>query len=212
MSSTRARTPLTRDRILDAALALADEGGVEALSMRKLADRLGFEAMSLYRHVANKDDLLGGMLDRVIAEWETEPDGEWHAAIRAIAVSLHDSLRRHPWAAPLLLSVTHGARPGRMGYMNALLRHLREAGFDADTTYHAYHALDGHIFGFSIWEIGHMQAPVDAGPVLERLKPLLERLPDLSAHVDAHFADGPHREVSAFEFGLDLILDGLRGK
>jgi len=207
MSSTR--TPLTRDRIVDTALALADESGVEAVSMRKLADRLGFEAMSLYRHVANKGEVLDGMLDAVVSEWETDVDGDWRPAIRAIAVSVHGSLRRHPWAAPLLLSPTHGARPGRMDYMDALLRRLREAGFDGDTTYHAYHVLDGHIFGYSIWEISHMQAPADPGPILERLGPLLARLPDLQAHVDAHLAEGAHHDVSAFEFGLDLILDGL---
>jgi AcrR family transcriptional regulator len=207
MSSTR--VPLSRDRILATGLDLADEGGVEALTMRKLADRLGFEAMSLYRHVANKGDLLEGMLDLVVAEWELESAGDWREAVREIAVSVHSSLRRHPWAAPLLLTPAHGARPGRMEYMDALLARLREAGFDAETTYHAYHVLDGHIFGYSIWEISHMQGPADPGPLLERLKPLFERLPDLAAHVDAHFADGPHRQVSAFEFGLDLILDGL---
>lgn len=210
MSSTR--VPLSRDRILDTALVLADEAGVEGVSMRKLADRLGFEAMSLYRHVANKGDLLDGLLDVVVAEWELEPEGDWRTVLREIAVSVHTSLRRHPWAAPLLLTVTHGARPGRLAYMDALLRRLREAGFDADTTYHAYHALDGHIFGFSIWEIAHMQTPDDPDAVLERVKPLLARLPDLAAHVDAHMAEGPHREVSAFEFGLDLILDGLRDR
>jgi AcrR family transcriptional regulator len=210
MSSTR--VPLRRDRILDTALVLADEAGVEGVSMRKLADRLGFEAMSLYRHVANKGDLLDGLLDVVVAEWELEPEGDWRTVLREIAVSVHTSLRRHPWAAPLLLTVTHGARPGRLAYMDALLRRLREAGFDADTTYHAYHALDGHIFGFSIWEIAHMQTPDDPDAVLERVKPLLARLPDLAAHVDAHMAEGPHREVSAFEFGLDLILDGLRDR
>jgi AcrR family transcriptional regulator len=210
MSSTRA--PLSRDRIVTTAVAVADEDGVEAVTMRKLADRLGFEAMSLYRHVTNKGDLLEGMLDLVVAEWDTEPDGDWRAAVRAIAVSVHTSLRRHPWAAPLLLTSAHGARPGRLAYMDALLRRLRAAGFDAGTTYHAYHVLDGHIFGYSIWEISHMQGPADPGPLLERLQPLFARLPDLAAHVDAHMTDGPHREVSAFEFGLDLILDGLRDR
>jgi AcrR family transcriptional regulator len=207
MSSTR--VPLSRERILTTALAVADDGGVEAVTMRKLADRLGFEAMSLYRHVANKDDLLGGMLDVVVSEWETDAEGDWRTAIRAIAVSVHTSLRAHPWAAPLLLNATYGAREGRMAYMDAVMRRLREAGFDADTTYHAYHVLDGHVFGFSIWEISHMQTPADPGPLMTRLGPILAQLPDLQAHVDAHLADGPHREVSAFEYGLDLILDGL---
>jgi len=210
MSSTR--TPLSRDRILDTALVLADEDGVEAISMRKLAERLGFEAMSLYRHVSNKGDLIDGMLDRVVAEWELEHGGAWQTQVRAIAVSVYASLRRHRWAAPLLLGATHGARPGRMAYMDALLRSLREGGFDADTTYHAYHVLDGHIFGFTIWVIGHMDMPADPGPILERVRPLLEQFPDVKAHADAHMTEGPHQDVSAFEFGLDLILDGLRDR
>src|SRR3569833_4323983 len=142
------------------------------------------------------------MLDAVVSEGETDVDGDWRPAIRAIAVAVHGSLRRHPWAAPLLLSPTHGARPGRMDYMDALLRRLREAGFDGDTTYHAYHVLDGHIFGYSIWEISHMQAPADPGPILERLGPLLARLPDLQAHVDARLAEGDRHDVSAIEIGL----------
>jgi AcrR family transcriptional regulator len=210
MSSTR--IPLSRDRILESALVLADEHGVEAVTMRKLADQLGFEAMSLYRHVANKGDLLDGMLDVVVAEWETEATGDWRTAIRAIAVSVHASLRRHPWAAALLLTPAHGIRPGRMAYMDAVMRRLREGGFDGDTTYHAYHVLDGHIFGFSIWEISHMDTPADPAPLLARLAPLLAAFPDLQAHADAHVREGAHRQVSAFEFGLDLILDGLRRK
>jgi AcrR family transcriptional regulator len=207
-----ARVPLSRDRIVATAVAVADEGGVEAVTMRKLADRLGFEAMSLYRHVANKGDLLDGMLDRVVSEWELEHEGDWLTAVRAIAVSVYASLRTHRWAAPLLLNAAHGARPGRMAYMDALLRRLREGGFDADTTYHAYHALDGHIFGFSIWIISHMEMPSDPGPILERVQPMLEQLPDLRAHVDAHLTEGAHQEVSAFEFALDLILEGLRDR
>src|SRR4051794_13193954 len=124
------RQPLSRDRILRQALDLADESGVDALTMRKLGDALGFEAMSLYRHVANKDDMLGGMLDLVLAEWELPAAVvEWDEAIRDSAVSVHTALRRHKWAARLLMSAP-GARPGRVQYMDALLRRLRESGFD----------------------------------------------------------------------------------
>src|SRR5436309_9669006 len=106
--ATEARIPLSRDRVLRAALHLADGSGVEALTMRRLGDQLGFEAMSLYRHVANKDDLLDGMLDLVLAEWELpERDGDWVEAVKASARSVHAALRRHPWAAGLL---TTGAR------------------------------------------------------------------------------------------------------
>src|SRR3954462_13658610 len=101
--ATETRTPLSRERILRAALDLADGGGVEALTMRRLGDELGFEAMSLYRHVANKQALLDGMLDLVLAEWQLPAsEGAWDDAIRTSSRSVHDALRRHSWAAQLL--------------------------------------------------------------------------------------------------------------
>jgi AcrR family transcriptional regulator len=206
------RLPLSRERILRAALAIADEQGIEALSMRKLAQGLGFEAMSLYNHVANKNDLLDGLLDLVLEETEVPaPDAPWDEAVRASAISVHDALRRHTWAPPLLLNGTQ-VRPARLGYMDALLGTLRAAGFDADTTYHAYHVLDGHIFGFSMWETSHTYTPMDAA----KMRNLFDRVidpalyPHMREHGEQHFAEGPHRHVSAFEFGLDLILEGLR--
>lgn len=210
---TEFRVPLSRERILRAALEFADEHGIEALSMRKLGQLLGFEAMSLYNHVANKDDLLDGMLELVLAE--TEPpaaEGAWDEAIRVSAVSVHDALRRHPWAAHRLMTLAGALRP-RMRYMDRLLGRLREAGFSADTTYHAYHVLDGHIFGFSIWENTHSNFdPEEAKAFIEHLDDLVPRseLPYLHEHGIQHLSDGPHRGVSAFEYGLDLILDGLR--
>lgn len=212
MATSQARTPLSRDRILRAALAFADEHGLEALSMRKLGQELGFEAMSLYNHVKNKDDLLDGMLELVLAETEPPPpDGPWDEAVRASAVSVHAALRRHPWAASRLMSFAGALQP-RLRYMDSLLGRLRSAGFDADTTYHAYHVLDGHIFGFSLWENSHTYSGVsteDAVEFLERLIPASE-LPYLHEHGRQHLEEGPHRHVSAFEFGLDLILEGLR--
>src|SRR6266567_1828545 len=158
--ATEARTPLSRERVLRAALDLADGSGVEAVTMRRLGEELGFEAMSLYRHVANKDDLLDGMLDLVLAEWQlAEGEGEWAEAVRASARSVHDALRRHTWAARLLMTGT-GFRPARIRYMESLLGTLRDAGFDADSTYHFYHLLDGHIFGFTLWEIAYTAAAV----------------------------------------------------
>jgi AcrR family transcriptional regulator len=206
------RIPLSRERILQAALALADESGIESLSMRKLARTLGFEAMSLYNYVASKDDVIDGILDLVLDETELPAsDVEWDAAIRSSAVSVHDALRRHPWACTLLMSPGH-IRPGRLRYMDALLGRLRGAGFDADAIYHAYHVLDGHIFGFSLWESSHSYSPAETAGFVERFEEFIPRdtYPDLNEHGRQHFAEGPHREVSAFEFGLDLILDGLR--
>ncbi len=209
--ATEARIPLSRARILDAALALADESGVEALTMRRLGEELGFEAMSLYRHVANKDDLLDGMLDLVLAEWELPDDpGDWTEAIRRSASSVHDALRRHRWSAQLLMTGSH-IRPMRLRYMDSLLGRLGDAGFDPETTYHVYHLLDGYIFGFTLWEIAYSTIPVDAEVVSRLMRTIpWEEYPHLTAHRDQHTEDGPHREVSAFEVGLDLILDGLR--
>ena len=207
MSATR--LPLSRDRILERAVQIADAEGVGALTMRRLADDLGFEAMSLYRHVRNKDDVLGGILDRVLAEIESPAAaGEWDAAIRRSAVSVNDMLARHRWATEVLTS-PRGIRPARLAYMNELLGRLREAGFSAETTYTAYHALDAHIFGFALWLASHTTVPPDVVERLAREVPL-DDYPYLAEHRDQHLADGPHRDVSAFELALDLILDGLR--
>src|SRR5947209_13638273 len=115
---TEPRIPLSRERILEAALGLADEGGIESVTMRKLGQALGFEAMSLYNHVTNKDDVLDGILDLVLAETEPpSPAGDWDAAVRRSAISVHQALRRHPWACPLLFSAAH-VRPARLRYMD----------------------------------------------------------------------------------------------
>jgi hypothetical protein len=125
---------------------------------------------------------------------------------------VHDALRRHPWAAQLLMTGSH-VRPARLRYMECLLGRLEEAGFDFDTTYHVYHLLDGYIFGFSLWEIAYTTIPLDA----EEVAKLMETIPwdeyaRLAAHRDQHMSEGRHRQVSAFEVGLDLILEGLEQK
>jgi AcrR family transcriptional regulator len=209
---TEPRLPLSRDRILRAALALADESGIDVLTMRKLGRSLGFEAMSLYNHVANKDDVLDGILDLVLEESEPpSPAGDWDAAIRSSAISVHESLGRHPWACPLLMSPGR-IRPARLRYVDSLLGRLREAGFSAETTYNAYHVLDAHIFGFSLWQTSHAFAAAeipDLAAELERMLPP-DDYPYLYEHGRQHLTEGAHRDVSAFELGLDFILDGLR--
>jgi AcrR family transcriptional regulator len=209
--STKARTPLTRDRIVRAGLEIADATGVDAVTMRRVAQDLGFEAMSLYRHVADKDDLLNGMLDVVLAEWEhPSDDPDWARAVRTSALSVHAALRRHPWAARLLMSGSH-LRPVRLDYMDRLLGTLRRAGFEADTTYHVYHLLDGHIFGFSLWEIAYTTTGADEELVARFMESVpWDDYPHLTEHRDQHMTEGAHREISAFEVGLDLILDGLQ--
>src|SRR5215210_6842108 len=211
MAAKAERLPLTRDRILRAALALVDEGGIGSLTMRNLGQALGFEAMSLYNHVANKDDVLDGILDLVLDESEPpSPAGAWDAAIRTSAVSVHDALRRHPWSCTLLMSPGR-VRPARLRYMDSLLGRLREAGFSAETTYHAYHVLDGHIFGFSLWETSHTYTAEDLSNFEAKFAQTItaDAFPYLHEHAQQHFNEGAHREVRAFEFGLDLIVDGL---
>ncbi len=145
------RLPLTRDRVLRAAIGLADEAGIESLSMRRLGQVLGVEAMSLYNHVANKDDILNGIVDIVESGIELPaPGAEWKSALRRTGLSARDVFVRHPWAASLSLSAT-GKRPARWRYVNAILGSLREAGFSADMTDLAYHALESHIAGFTLW-------------------------------------------------------------
>ena len=205
------RPPLTRDAILRAAVDIADGSGIESLSMRKLGEALGFEAMSLYNHVANKDDLIDGMLDLVLAETELpSTTGEWRAAIRANAISVHESLSRHPWAAALLLSASR-MRPARGEHMEWLLARLRGAGFSAETTYHAFHVLDAHIFGFSLWLTSHAFTDEDIPDLMAAFESMVDpdESPYLYEHGQQHFTDGSHHDVSAFEFGLDLVLDGL---
>ena len=206
------RLPLSRERILRAALDRADEGGIESLTMRKLGRALGFEAMSLYNYVANKDDVLDGILDLVMAETELpSPAGDWDTAIRSSAISVHDAFRRHTWACTLLMSPGH-VRPARLRYMDSLLGRLREAGFSAETTYHVYHVLDGHIFGFSLWQTSHSYTPAEVSDMVATFARTIsvDEYPHLHEHGNQHISEGPHRDVSAFEFGLDLILDGLK--
>jgi AcrR family transcriptional regulator len=205
------RLPLSRDRILQAALELVDEGGIDALTMRRLGQTLGFEAMSLYNHVAGKDDVVDGILDLVLAESEPpELADDWAKAVRESAISVHGALRRHPWAVTVLMTPTR-VRPARLRYMESLLALLREGGFSAEATYHAYHVLDAHIFGFSLWEASHTFSEEETANMTAAFDRLItaEEYPYLREHGEQHFAEGPHHEVSAFELGLDLILAGL---
>jgi AcrR family transcriptional regulator len=209
--ATEAKVPLSRDRILHAAVAMADEGGLESLSMRRLAQGLGVEAMSLYHHVGNKQDLMGGMLNAVYEEVEPpSSEGDWRAAMRRSAISFHHVLLRHPWACSLLGS-TIGASPTRLRHMDTVLGRLRGAGFSADMTHHAYHALDSHIVGFTLWLLPYMtiarQQPDYAERFLGELS--VDDLPHLVEHIGVHMAPDAPGGVDEFEFGLDLILDGL---
>jgi len=217
---TDGRVPLNRDRVLQAALRMVDEGGIEALSMRKLGQSLGVAGMALYNHVANKDEILDGLVDLVLSEFELpSAAGDWEAAIRRLAVSAHDALLRHRWACPLILSGVR-LRPGRLRYMESLMQCLKDAGFSPQATYHAYHTIDSHILGFTLWQLGHVM-PTNAPPVTTRedlmvvaatLFPWLsvDDYPCLLEHAELHLSEGSHKDEGEFDFGLRLILDGLK--
>jgi AcrR family transcriptional regulator len=146
------RIPLNRERVLRAAVCLADKGGLESVTMRKLAQALGVEAMSLYNHVTNKEDMLAGMVEIVVGEMgDSSSESGWKAGIRGSSISAHDVLIRHRWACGLMMSNTR-VSPTRMRQMETLLGTLREAGFSPDLTHHAYHALESHIMGFTLWQ------------------------------------------------------------
>ena len=218
---SRSRKPLTRERVLDAAAAIADEDGIEGLSMRKLGQALGVEAMSLYNHVANKGELVGALVDRVVEQFELPEDGTWDEAIRRCATSAHDLLVEHQWACRLALipSNSRTLEGPRVRYMEWLLRRLREAGFSAEVTYSAYHTIDSHIFGFTLWQIGHGEAAKSFTPpegedvadwAMRLIREMRPRCPYLAEHGEQHMEPRHQRDGrTEFEFGLDLILSGL---
>ena len=215
MSRAPQRAPLTRDRVVRAGVALADDNGIEAVSMRRLAKDLGVEAMSLYNHVENKGDLVDAMVDDVVREIDLPSDQDWETAIRRCAISAYDTFLRHPWACSLVLS------PGslrleenpRLRYMEWLLGRLEDAGFSAELTYRGYHALDSHILGFTIWQLGHSVGTEDMD-IADLAAGFLRdtsanEFPYLIEHVHQHLAAG-RDGATEFEYGLNLILDGLK--
>lgn len=202
------RPPLTRERILAAAVEIADERGVGALSMRKLAKQLGYEVMSLYNHVENKDDLLDGMVDLVAAEIDgPQPGLGWKPAIRSIAMSAHEALVRHPWATVLWASRWPG--PARWRHMEALLALLAGAGFPDDVADLGFHAVTMHIQGFTQQQITYTELSSDEERLFARFhrEVSADEFPHVVDHVRYHIdVEAPHDE---FGFVLDLILDGL---
>jgi AcrR family transcriptional regulator len=210
--SAEPRLPLTRERVLGAAVALADRGGIESLSMRKLAQELGVEAMSLYHHVANKDDILDGLVDVVFGEIDL-PTGEdgWRAAMRRRAISAREALRRHPWATGLMESrPTPGA--ANLRHHDAVLGVLRGAGFSLELAAHAYSLLDSYIYGFALQEASlPFSTPEEAAEVAQAIMaefPAAE-YPHLTEIAVDHVLQPGYDYGHEYLFGLDLILDGL---
>jgi AcrR family transcriptional regulator len=211
-ASAKPRAPLTRERVLSAAFTLADSGGIASLSMRKLAQELGVEAMSLYNHVANKDDLLDGLVDLVFGEIGLPPPGKhWKAAMRQRAIAAREVLARHPWAIGLLESRSRPG-PATLRHHDAVIGCLREAGFSLAMTAHAYSLLDSYIYGFAMQQasLPFNEAEEVAGIAESFLRQFpAEAYPHLAAFTVEHVMQPGYDFAQEFAFGLELILDGL---
>lgn len=204
------RTPLSRERVLDAAMRMADKGGIEALSMRKLAQALNVEAMSLYNHVANKEQMLDGLVERVVVELGLpSPDDDWRVAMRHRARSAHAVLMRHPWATMLLAS-RHNVGPNMLRYVDHALGCLRRAGFSYAMADHAWNTLDAYIYGFTLHKLSFPLAPSEYATAARRLLPLIpvDRFPYLHG-LSVEVIEGRHDGLRDLDLGLDLLLDGL---
>jgi AcrR family transcriptional regulator len=207
----RQRLPLNRNRIFSAAVEIADEDGVGSVTMREVAKRLDVEAMSLYNHIANKDDILDGMLDLVIERFDL-PEGlkSWREAMRRRAVSAHQIFGMHPWA-PQLLDSRKSSGPSRLRYFDWVLGTLIQAGFSLEGAVRAFSLLDSYIYGFSIQQF-NISAGSDAPPeemakaILEYIP--IEKYPNLH-RMAVHSMEAGYDAEGDFSFGLELILDGL---
>ena len=205
---------MNKERVLQAAVTVAVRDGIEALTMRKVADELGAGAMSLYHHVPNKEQLLDGMVDIVFSEIDRPTtDVDWKTAMRTRAVSTREALVRHPWAIGLMEGRTsHG--PANLSLHNAVLGCLREAGFSLEATVHAYSVLDAYIYGFALQQRDMSSENADdfaaeAQRQMHEYEAVLAEYPYLVEVVGGYVAKAGYDYASEFVFGLDLILDGL---
>ena len=210
--SAKPRAGLNRERVLRAALLLADEGGIEALTMRRLGERLQVEAMSLYNHVAGKDDILDGIVDLVFSEIDL-PSGvpDWKTALHQRAVSARDALTRHPWA-PSLMQARTKPGPATLRHHNSVIGTLRKAGFTIDMAAHAFSVMDGYIYGFALQQVNlpshtSEESAALAESILRELP--AQEYPYLAEMIVEHALKPEYDYAVEFQFGLDLILDGL---
>jgi AcrR family transcriptional regulator len=204
------REPLSHDRVIAAAIAQADAAGLAAVTIRGLARELGVEPMSLYHWTPSRDHLVAAMVDRIAAEFALAGEGDWRSAVRASAISAHAVLREHPWACAPLMSAGSPS-PARLRHIDALLARLEDADLPAGLMDVAYHAIDSHILGFTLWEAGYASGILPSTPeaVAAFLDAIhIERYPHLQAHARWHLEPHEPGNADAFEFGLDLILDG----
>jgi AcrR family transcriptional regulator len=208
------RTPLTRDLVLETALRLADVGGLESFSMRKLGQELGVEAMALYYHFANKDEIVDGMVDLVFAEVELPTESpDWRTAMRRRAISLRDALLRHRWAIGLMESRRHPG-PANLRHHDAVIGSLRADGFDIVGAAHAYSLLDSYIYGFALTKMNlPFETQEDIGEVAQAmLAPFAEgAYPYMLEILTEHVMQPGYDYADEFEYGLEMILDSLEG-
>jgi AcrR family transcriptional regulator len=206
------RMPLSRERVIVEAVALADESGIGALTMRRLADRLLVEPMSLYHHVANKDEILDGMVDVVFREIKLpSPGADWKAAMRDRAASARAALRRHPWAVGRMESRSNPG-PATLRHHDAVIGCLRQAGFSVALTAHAFSAIDSYLYGFAMQELNlpfHTaeETAAMAEAFLDQFP--ADRFPHLAELTIQHVMRPGYDYGDEFAYGLDLILDGL---
>jgi AcrR family transcriptional regulator len=206
------RRRLTRERVLEAAIAHADAGGLEALTMRQLAEMLQVAPMALYRHVANKDDLIDAMVDVVFSEIGVPAGGgDWQAAMRRRSIAVRDALERHPWAVGLMES-RRSPGPANLRHHDAVIGRLRAAGFDVAMAAHAYSLLDSYVYGFALTKFSlPFETPETVGETAEAmLQPYpVNEYPNLVEFVAEHIMKPGYDYGDEFEYGLDVILDGL---
>ncbi|MDG4787907.1 TetR/AcrR family transcriptional regulator C-terminal domain-containing protein [Micromonospora sp. WMMD1102] len=220
-AGTVRRTPLSRERVLRAAVALADEAGIESLSMRNLAQELGVVPMALYKHVANKDELLDGMIDVVVGEiGPPAPDAGWQDAVRSRILAARQVLRRHPWA-PLAIESRNTATPAVLGYLDSIVGTLRAGGFTTDLAHHVMHAMGSRVLGFSqeLFDTSRRagrsgtaepEPPAAAFPPEAAARfPHLAAIATAASHDDASVVGQGCDDQFEFEFALDLLLDGI---
>jgi AcrR family transcriptional regulator len=211
-SARRQRTPLTRDRVLCAAIAVADESGIESLTMRKLAEHIGVKPMSLYYHVANKEEILDGIVDSVFGEISLPRIGaEWKDAMRHRAISVRQILGDHPWATSLMQSRVNPG-PAQLGHHDSVIGCLRKGGFSVAMAAHAFSVMDAYIYGFALQEKTlPFETPEEVAVIAEMILQQMpaEEYPYLAELTVDHVLQPGYSYSDEFEFGLDLVLDGL---
>lgn len=211
--TAKPRTPLNRQRLIDGAVELADTGGIDSLTMRKLAQELGVKPMTLYHHMANKDDVLDSMVDAVFSEIDLPPAGaKWKPAMRQRAISARAALTRHPWAISLMESRTTPG-PATLRHHDAVIGCLRHAGFSIEMAAHAFSVLDSYIYGFVLQEVNlPFNTTEETHEVTEEILQQFPAgdYPHLVEMAAEYILQPGYEYANEFNFGLELILEGLQ--